>query len=142
MTSRIYLDSCVLIYLLEGERELSQEVQAMVKEAAAESELCVSDLTRLECRVGPIRQGDAALLELYDRFFTSDGVVHLPVGSATFELATELRAHHGPKTPDALHLAAAILGQCSSFWTNDHRLAAAAKGRIDLNLVPSPAGPE
>lgn len=125
MSSRIYLDSCVLIYLFEGERELSQVVHARVREAATEAELCVSDLTRLECRVGPLRQGNG-----------SEGVIHLPIASATFELATELRVRHGAKTPDALHLAAAILGGCGSFWTNDHRLAPAAEGRIDLEVVP------
>lgn len=56
-----------------------------MKEVATESELRVSDLTRLECRVGPIRQGDGDLLELYDLLFANEGVVHLPIGAATFE---------------------------------------------------------
>ena len=30
------------------------------------------------------------------------------------------------KTPDALHLAAAIIGGCQEFWTQDHRLDHAA----------------
>lgn len=50
MSSRVYLDSCVVIYLLEGQPELSRAVEALVKQAAGEAEICVSDLTRLECR--------------------------------------------------------------------------------------------
>lgn len=136
MTPRIYLDSCLLIYLLEGERELSEAVLARMKGAPAEAEFCVSDLTRLECRVGPLRRGDGELLALYERFFASEGVVHIPVDPAAFEVATELRARHGARTPDALHLAAAIVGNCGSFWTNDHRLAPAAEGRIAVEVVP------
>lgn len=136
MSLRIYLDSCALIYLLEGEPELSLAVGALMKGAAAEAEFCVSDLTRLECRVGPLRAEDSELLNLYDQYFASEGVVHLPIGSTAFELATELRARHGTKTPDALHLAAAVLGKCDSFWTNDHRLAPAAENRIELRVVP------
>jgi predicted nucleic acid-binding protein len=136
VSSRIYLDSCVVIYLLEGEVELSRAVEALIREAAAETELCVSDLTRLECRVAPIRRGDADLLEKYDRFFTSKGIAHLALGSPVFDLATEVRAHHGTKTPDAIHLAAALLGECGSFWTNDRRLSSAAKGRIEIRVVP------
>lgn len=54
----------------------------------------------------------------------------VPLNKAVFDLATELRAQHGLKTPDALHLAAAISAGCDEFWTNDLRLTQAAQGRI------------
>ena len=53
-----------------------------------------------------------------------------------FDLATELRAEHGIKTPDALHLAAAIHGGCDALWTNDKRLARAAAERIRIKVLP------
>ena len=43
-----------------------------------------------------------------------------------FELATRLRAESQLKTPDALHLAAAIFAGCREFWTNDKQLVKAA----------------
>jgi predicted nucleic acid-binding protein len=52
-----------------------------------------------------------------------------------FDLATQIRAKHGTKTPDALHLAVAVVAQCEEFWTNDHRLTAAARGRIGIRVV-------
>ncbi len=42
---------------------------------------------------------------------------------AIFRRAAEIRASHGFKTPDALHLAAAVVGGCSAFLTNDAQLA-------------------
>lgn len=36
--------------------------------------------------------------------------------------ATDIRAHYGFKTPDAIHLAAAVVSGCDVFLTNDHRL--------------------
>jgi predicted nucleic acid-binding protein len=136
--ARIYLDSCILIYALEGEPKLRRAVHSKIELAVAEAEadFCVSDLTRLECRVGPLRQGDDDLLALYDALFASSAVEQLTIAPATFELATELRADHGLKTPDAIHLAAAIMGGCGAFWTNDHQLMTAAKDRIELEVVP------
>jgi predicted nucleic acid-binding protein len=52
--------------------------------------------------------------------------------SEVVELATEIRAHSRLKTPDALHLAAAIHHGCTEFWTNDNRLMQAAVGRIQI----------
>ena len=43
-----------------------------------------------------------------------------------FDMATKLRADSSLKTPDALHLATAILAGCSQFWTNDKKLVKAA----------------
>jgi predicted nucleic acid-binding protein len=68
-----------------------------------------SDLTRLECRVWPIREGDDELLRQFDDFFASEDLTRIPITAETFDLATDLRGLHGTKTPDALHLAAAIL---------------------------------
>ncbi|MBL1131335.1 MAG: PIN domain-containing protein [Chloroflexi bacterium] len=42
---------------------------------------------------------------------------------AIVDQATVLRAQYGFKTPDSIHLAAAIVGQCDLFLTNDGRLS-------------------
>jgi predicted nucleic acid-binding protein len=54
-------------------------------------------------------------------------------------LATDLRAQYRLKTPDALHLAAAITAGCDEFWTNEHRLEQAAAGRLTLVTFGDPA---
>jgi predicted nucleic acid-binding protein len=50
-----------------------------------------------------------------------------------FERALQLRVAHGLKTPDALHLATAMVHGCQEFWTNDDRLSKVA-GSIAVNI--------
>lgn len=134
----VYLDSCIVIYLVEEESTCHEAVRGALCPAAAPSpDIRVSDLTRLECRVWPLQSRDQALLSQYDAFFGLGRVVVVPLTSETFDLATELRAEHGIRTVDALHLAAAITGGSDEFWTNDRRLARAAEGRIRIH---SPCG--
>jgi predicted nucleic acid-binding protein len=69
-------------------------------------------------------------LETYRQFL--DGCDMQPMNRQVFDLATELRVQHAIKTPDALHLAAALLSSCREFWTDDKRLASAAQDRIRI----------
>lgn len=133
--SRVYLDSCVVIYLIEGPEGLSRAILSALRPSEGDRPTaCVSDLTRLEGRVGPIRKGDRELLLQFDQFFMSRDVQTLPLDTSAFDLATKLRASHGTKTPDALHLATAMIGGCNEFWTNDRRLNAAAEDRIGIRI--------
>jgi predicted nucleic acid-binding protein len=133
--ARVYLDSCIVIHLLEGGKAVQEAVKRRLRPTQGSPPApCISDLTRLECRVRPLREGKAELLAQYDAFFGLPEVAVLPMASAVYDLATELRARHALKTPDALHLATAITGGCEEIWTNDQRLAAAAAGR--LRVVP------
>lgn len=65
-----------------------------------------------------------AALEQFDRFFSACEMVSL--NREVFEQATLLRAKNQLKTPDALHLGAAIHAGCIEFWTNDKQLKAIA----------------
>jgi len=128
---RAYLDACVAIYYVERHPTLYLRVQAALFRPGGEDVCPVfSDLTRMECRVLPLRRQDQPLLTRYDSFFNLPDSGHVAMDAAVFDLATELRARHVLKTPDALHLAAAILSGCDEFWTNDNRLNKAAQGRI------------
>ncbi len=130
---RAYLDACVAIYYVEHHPTLYPRVKAALFRPGGEDVSPVfSDLTRMECRVPPLRQQDQQLLGRYDAFFGLPDSGHAVMDVAVFDLATELRAQHGIKTPDALHLAAAIHAGCDEFWTRDARLAKAATGRIAL----------
>ena len=94
---------------------------------------CFSDLVRLECLVDPIRRGDEEKRKVFEAQFQR--LTSLPLTSSVFDLATELRARHRIKTPDALHAAAAILHGCDEFWTNDRRLAVLGP-RLTLRVLP------
>lgn len=129
---RIYFDACMAIYFVERSLPACEQsiAAALLERRARRPVLCWTDLTRLECRVKPVREQDHELLASYEQFFSQPRALYLPITARDFELATELRARHRLKTPDALHLAAAITAGCEEFWTNDHRLDAAAAGHL------------
>jgi len=131
---RIYWDSCIFIYYLEAEEHIRLAVHSKLTENPNAS-LCHTALTELECRVGPLRDGKQGLLSQYERLFASPLTCRLPLDDGVYRYATELRAKHRLKTPDALHLASAIQAGCDSFWTRDNRLAKAALGHIQL-IIP------
>jgi predicted nucleic acid-binding protein len=119
----IYCDSVILIYWLDqiGPFHLRAEARMVVLQAAGHR-VAVSDLTRLECRVGALKRKDVAILTTFELFFGRPDVQLLPLTAAVFDRTAQLRADLGFKTPDALHLAATIEAGCDSFLTNDARL--------------------
>jgi predicted nucleic acid-binding protein len=131
----IYRDSGIRIYWLDqvGPFHLRAEkhVQALL---AAGHRLAITDLTRLECRVGAMKRQDAAVLASFDAFFARPEVVHVPLTAAVFDRATRLRVDLNFKTPDALHLAAAIESGCDRFLTNDLRLSRCTD--LPLEVLP------
>jgi predicted nucleic acid-binding protein len=80
----------------------------------------VSRLTWLECRIGPIKAGDSALLAVYDDFFARPDLLTVEMDAKAVELATVIRAYHGLKTPDALQAACCLqLGAAHVLVTGD-----------------------
>jgi predicted nucleic acid-binding protein len=129
---RAYLDTNMVIYFVEHHPQFFPLLyQRLVNDAGQPQVAFVSsDLVRMETRVLPLRTQNQALLTKYEDFFNLAEMSNTPFGHTLFDLATDLRANHNLKTPDALHLAAAIAAGCDEFWTNDGRLAKAAQGRI------------
>ncbi|MGI8555035.1 MAG: type II toxin-antitoxin system VapC family toxin [Pyrinomonadaceae bacterium] len=118
--SRIYLDACIIIYIVEKHPIYSSPIETLINNLT-ETELCYSPLSRLECLVMPFRTKDSQLSKLYKAFFNAQRILAMP--KAVFDEAAQLRADFSSlKTPDALHLATAIHHNCDEFWTNDNRL--------------------
>lgn len=121
---RAYLDSCMVIDLVEGE---DFQQRALIKRMGGKL-IFTSELVRLEARIKALRENHEGYLKTYDGFFNQAHII--PFSRAVFERAIQLRVDYGIKTPDALHLAAALESGCDEFWTNDLRLAKAAAGSI------------
>ena len=133
---RVYLDSCIVIYLIQAPDPIRSAVrQALRPQAGPAPQACISALTRLECRVWPLREGATEVLAEFDRFFASRDLRRARLTVEVFDLATELRAVYGVKTPDALHLAAAMTWGCDEFWTNDRRLTGTIEERIAVRTL-------
>lgn len=120
----IYADTNVIIRLMEGDAAARGPIEARLLPLRGSGRfLLTSQLSRLECRTKPLRVGDKALLSLYDAFFVGIEVDVLPLTVAVVDKATELRASLNVKTPDALHLATAIVAGATAFLTGDKGLA-------------------
>ena len=113
---RLYLDSCVLIYALDGAPLLQQRTLQQL-ENHAQADWVISDLVRMECLVGPLRTADQIRLLAFRSFFSDCTVV--PLHPEVMERAAELRASTRLQTADAIHLAAAMHWGCDALLTND-----------------------
>jgi predicted nucleic acid-binding protein len=95
--------------------------------------VAISDLSRLECRVRPLREGRRDVLAAYDTFFGAAGLVVVPLSPAVVDRATVLRARHGLRTPDALQAACCLaLDGSARFVTNDAAFRRVAGMQVEL----------
>ena len=67
MIVRLYLDAAPVIYTIEQVPLYGDAVDARL--SATEVVQVISDLTRMECRVKPLRDGNSVLLKDYDDYF-------------------------------------------------------------------------
>jgi uncharacterized protein len=121
----IYLDACLVIYLVERHPLWGEQVNQAIEDAA-DNRFGVSPLAKLECLVGPIKRGDPVLYRAYSELFERMATLAMP--EPIYLQAAELRGRFGLRTPDALHLACAQHYRCEALWTNDDRLARASHG--------------
>ena len=128
---RIYLDTCILIYLIERHPEHCPVIKEKL-ESMSEYQIAISPLLRMEVLVKPLQTGNTLLQQRYDDFMTQQ--VLLPIPETVYDQALQLRATYRLKTPDALHLAIAHHHGCSDFWTNDDRLNLAASD-LAINIM-------
>ena len=130
MTMRIYLDSAPVIYLVEGVLPYVADLETRLS-VPGTVQVC-SDLTRLECRVKPIRDRQDMLLAAFDRYFDEIISEVFPLSRNVIDEATILRARYGFKTPDCVHLGVAIVNDCDLFLTNDHRLCRCSDIAVEI----------
>lgn len=120
----VYLDTNIVIYFVEKHSTYWSKVNSRFSAAyAANDSLALSDLTRMECLVGPLRSGKTGLLADFNSFFHLSTVTVLSMPAAVFDRAARVRATWGFSALDALHLAAAVEHGCGLYLTNDAQLA-------------------
>jgi predicted nucleic acid-binding protein len=120
----VFLDTNIVIYLTEMPPGFGQRAASRISASKAKGDtFMISDLTRMECRVRPLRASNGPLLAAYDNFFGSTNVQVVGVSAAVCDRATAIRATHRFAAMDSLHLAAAVEDACDVFLTNDARLS-------------------
>jgi predicted nucleic acid-binding protein len=119
----IYVDTVILIYYYDHTGTFNTRATNRLNAlTAGGDQIATSDLVRLEYHVKPLRIGDHTGLAIFDAFFARPDVRVVPITTAVFDRATLIRATHNFKLGDSIHLAAAVLGGCDRFLTNDGRL--------------------
>jgi predicted nucleic acid-binding protein len=117
---RYYLDTAPIVYTVETSPLFAQRVDVVLNRAGVIP--ITSKMARLECRVKPMRNGNSILLQDFDDYFNNTIAEIVPLARDVIDKATEIRAQFNFKTPDSLHLAAAVVSKCDVFLTNDQRL--------------------
>ncbi len=121
---KVYLDSCIVIYVIEAHPLFGNKVSAELNALQA-AQICYSPLVRMECLVKPLQAQDQRLQKLYEQFWASQQ--NLSLVDDIFTRAAQIRADFpSVKTPDAIHLATVLHHGCDEFWTNDNRLSKVA----------------
>ena len=133
-----FFDACALIYLIDGREPFAGNVRkALAAIARRHPDLgaAVSRLTWLECRVGPMKTNDTAVLQRYDTFFARPDLRWVELTRDVVELAAAIRVKHGLKTPDALQAASCLqLGAAHVFLTGDS--AFKRVGGLKVTVLP------
>jgi len=97
--ARIYLDSCIVIYILESPEDRGEQILEKLSPQEESNTLYVSDLTEMECMVRPLRVGKKEVIETYRAFFQRTTIHYGPLSKEVFRTATRLRANFNLKTP-------------------------------------------
>jgi uncharacterized protein len=94
--SRLYLDTCCIIYLIEASSPFHGVVAARLRlhNADPTATLVTSRLSRLECRTKPLRMNDTSLLADYERFFAARRLVVAELSA----WSSSARRSYGPAT--------------------------------------------
>ncbi|MDD4892120.1 MAG: PIN domain-containing protein [Phycisphaerae bacterium] len=119
------LDSCILIYLMEHHPVFGAAAQRIFAHVqSGRSHAVLATLALMEVMTGVYRRKDDA--ETADDHFSL--LLEFPNArwvNLDFPIADEaarLKAEHRLSTPDAIHLATAILSGATAFFTNDREI--------------------
>jgi predicted nucleic acid-binding protein len=119
----LFLDTNIVIYVVEGVPVFAPKaaVRLAVAQSAGDS-FMISDLTRMECLVGPLKTNNPAVEASFHTFFARSDVQVVGITAAVCDRAAHIRATYNFKPMDALQLAAAIEHGAGTFLTADAHL--------------------
>jgi predicted nucleic acid-binding protein len=122
--ARIFWDSNLFIYLLEGADPRAARVESLWLGMKARGDrLYTSALTIGEVLVKPVAEGARALQQDYLRLMQSPAISILSFDFRAALAYARVRGDRSIKPPDALQLACASSAEIDLFITNDDRLS-------------------
>jgi len=118
--SRIYWDTMLFVYWIEGHPTYGKRTQQVLARMRARGDsLCTSVFTLGEVLAGAYRQGQEEIAARMRALFDGPAVSVLPFTGATAEHYGRIRAQLRVSPADAIHLAAAAEADTDLFLTND-----------------------
>jgi len=122
--SRVFFDTNLFIYLVDGKGERSVRVRNILERMSERrDELLTSAMTLAEVLVKPLAAGDIAWADRYEKLLDTPGVSVLPFDRGCARIYARLRGNKSLSPPDAIQLACAANARCDLFITNDDRLS-------------------
>lgn len=120
--SRIFWDTNLFIYLIEGSGTLLQQTKALREKMLVRGdELLTSTITLGEVLVKPIELRDAKAFSFYENLLKTTARL-LPFEEKAAMMYARLRADRTLRPPDVIQLACAATAGVDLFITNDTRL--------------------
>lgn len=123
--TRVYLDTNIFIYALEGFPEYIDLLTSLFIEIdEGKLKAVTSELTLAEALVKPLIDNNNHLQYIYQETIkSSDNLDVIPIDRQILIEAAQMRAQSATiHLPDAIHLATAKRDHCATFITNDKRL--------------------
>lgn len=120
---RVYLDSNVLIYLLEASPRWGPSAESLLRSCSlGQSEAVVGDAVVAEVMVGALRSPAGDLARETAALFTDGPLTVVSHDSDVFLQAARIRASLGGHLLDALHVATALAAGCDAVVSHDARM--------------------
>jgi len=121
--TRIYWDSMLFIYLLEGNPIFGPKVRRILSRIVSRGDaLSTSVFSIGEILTGPRRRGSHSGVDAVRQFFLSGAVEILPFTEATADRYSVIRGANKVSQADGIHLATAAQAGVDVFVTNDRDL--------------------
>ncbi len=117
----VYVDAAPFIYFMERNSSYEKPLEAFFSRLnQGEVRAITSTLVLAEVLVKPFRNKQWMLAEKYESIFEgTPELTMLPVDAGIGRLAAKLRASYSLLTPDAIHMATAMIHGAVFFLTND-----------------------
>lgn len=134
MGKLIGIDTAVLIYVLEDNPKFSSPARDILHSVeTGRKQAIFSAIGMIELLAGPKRQQRYDLANQYRSMLIGfPNLTIMGINEQIVEIASDLRATYGLKTPDAIHIATAISAKADVFITNDKGLKNIKEIKIEL----------
>jgi len=133
-SKHLFLDSCVLIYFLEGHELFGRQAKKiMEKVESGDMKASISALTIMELLTGPYRcKNELLALEYHALLYYFPNLQIVDINLDIAVDAARIRGTYGIATPDSLLLATALQVKADAFITSDKSLSKFKELNISL----------